>query len=386
MVAPKFDAASIATFPLEDRIKRLKAMSTAERLTFAQPFHRLPEGGQSNAKINAFFMAWGAVEPVAALKEALTFSTMKTRTVAAEALAHGVTSESAASLARSLRAADEKQLGADEKERLLGLAIVKWSQKDAAGAAEFVAELYPKAAARLAKPGAGDGNLLNTTRGVAMNWGAADPQAAVSWYRKEPVNYFALENAILGWWRKDAKAAAAYLGAHLKTAGDKRIAGLFAGPVADQDPKIALQWLPWVEGERAESAALLQIAGAWAERDQAAAAKWAASLPPEKGRNALALIAASWTQRDQKAAEKWVDTLKETRRDAALSGYISAIASRQPEKAMTWALKINDPKLRLRYTKPLAELWMKEDAAKAREWIKKSKMPESEKKTVLGLD
>lgn len=383
----KFDVDSIPTFTVEERVKRLSEMSEMQRVEFAKAFRQLPESGQSNAKINALFLAWGAVDPLSALKEALALPTDRTRTVAAEAMAHGVTTEGAPSLARALRAMDEKSVGADEKERLVGLAVVKWSQKNPADAAQFEAELYPAAIERLQSPKAGDGVLMNTTRAVAMNWGSADPQAAVAFYGKEPVNYFALENAILGWWRKDAKAAATYVDAHLQTPGDQKIAGLFAGAVADQNPQKGLQWLRWTEGDREQSAAILQIAGAWAERDASTAAKWATALPPDKGRNAVALITGIWTQRDQPAVEKWLKTLKdERRRDAALSGYISAIASKQPASAMEWALKISNAKLRVRYTKPIAELWMKEDAKAAKAWIEKSKMPESEKKAVLDLN
>src|ERR1017187_10662628 len=74
--------------------------------------------------------------------------------------------------------------------------------------------------------------------------GATDPHAALDWFQKknEPAHLFAVENVILGWWQKDHTAAAAYVSAHVGTAGEREVAGVMADAMAEQDPRVATDW------------------------------------------------------------------------------------------------------------------------------------------------
>ena len=184
-VSEKLEVETIFSIPLDQRRQLLSALTPEEReKKFSEQFRNLPAGGPSNGKINALFMAWSTVDPAKAIESAKKFPTADTRRVAVEAICYGATPEAAKMIAQSIKEFRDDVLPPEQKERLLGLAIVKWSQADPAAAAQFLAEVYPNAATRLAKPGAGDGDLLTTTKAVAANWGAAAPQAVWIGFRK----------------------------------------------------------------------------------------------------------------------------------------------------------------------------------------------------------
>jgi hypothetical protein len=384
----KLDIDTIAAIPLEERRAFLAKLSADERVKFARQVRDLPPTGQTNGKINALFMGWSVVDPVAAIENAKGFPTPRTRTVATEAIAYGMEPKSAGTMVQSLRTLSQDALDPEAKERLLGLSIVKWSQVDPAAAAHSLAELYPDAPSRLAKPGGGDGVFLTATKGVATNWGATDPHAALDWFQKksEPENLFAVENVILGWWQKDHTAAAAYVSAHVGTAGEREVAGVMADAMAEQDPRVATDWVKWNKDDRSRRRAQLRIADIWSSKDPRAAAKWAAGLPAEEGKSAMSVVASRWAQNDSQATAKWLDSLKGSLRDAAIAGFASATAARDYAFAMGWAMKISDPQSKERLSKAIATQWLRLKPNEARPWIQSSKMPEDQKKQLLGSD
>ena len=379
---------TVAAIPLEERRSLLGKLSAEERAKFAQRVRDLPPSGQTNAKINALFMGWSGIDPAAAIESAKGFPTPRTRTVATEAIVYGIESKSAATTVQSLRTLSQDALDPGAKERLLGLSLIKWSQLDPAAAAHALAEIYPDAANRLAKPGAADGELIASTKGVALNWGEKDPLAALGWYQKkgEPENLFAVKNVILGWWKKDGAAAAAYVRAHVGTASEREVAGLMADVMAEQDPRVAIEWVKWNKDERARRRAQLQIADTWSSKDPRAAAKWVASLPAEESKAAMSVVASRWTLNDPEAVTKWLDSLKGPARDAAIFGFASAIVAKDYGVGLVWALKISDPISKERLTKAIATQWLRLKPNEARTWIQNSKIPEAQKKQLLGLD
>jgi hypothetical protein len=387
-IPQKIEVDNVAAIPLEARRALLAKLSADERLKFAQKIRDLPESGQTNGKINALFMAWSVVDPAAAIESAKNFPTPRTRTVATEAIVYGMESKSAGTLVQSLRTLSPDALDPEAKERLLGLSVVKWSQVDPPAAARALAELYPEATNRLAKPGGGDGELIASTKGVAMNWGETDPHAALDWYQKkgEPENLFAVKNVIAGWWKKDRTAAAAYISAHVGTANEREVAGVMADAMAEQDPRAATQWVKWNKDDRLRQRAQLKIADIWSAKDPRAAAKWVAGLPAEEGKSAISIVASRWTLNDPEAVAKWLDSLKGPLRDAAIFGFASTIAAKDYALALGWALKISDPPSKERLSKAIATEWLRKKPDEARPWIKSSKMPEAQKKQLPGLD
>ena len=377
----KLDVETIATLTLDTRRQLLSALPPEGREEFAEQFYKLPAGGPSNGKINALFMAWSALDPARAIESAKKFPTADARRVAIEAVCFGVKPEGGKRVALSIKELREDALPAQEKERLFDMAIVKWSQADPAPAAEFLAEVYPNAATRLVKPGAGDGDLLTTTRAVGENWGGAAPHAALDWFKKQrPENLVAIQSVILGWWRKDAKAAEAYVTAHVGTPNEREVAGMLSGTMAEQDPRAAVQWVEWVKEERLRRRLRLGIAQVWTAHDPKAAGAWSQGLVGKEGEEAIGVVASVWAFKDLAGTEKWIDSLHGRARDLAIRGYAATIVRTNQKLALEWVLKMGDAKARARLAKAIAADWMKQNPDESKAWIKKSKLSDSEKK------
>jgi hypothetical protein len=137
----KLEVEAVASVSLDERRQLLSALTPEEREKLSEQFRNLPAGGPSNGKINALFMAWSAVDPAKAIENAKKFPTADTRRVAVEAICFGMKPEAAKMIAQSIKEFRDDVLASQEKERLLGVAIVKWSQADPAPAAEFLAEV-----------------------------------------------------------------------------------------------------------------------------------------------------------------------------------------------------------------------------------------------------
>ena len=380
----KLKVDNISSLALDQRLRLLTAMTPEEREKLAEQFRKLPAGGPTNGKINALFLAWSRIDPANAIESAKKFPTADTRRVAIEAICFGIKPEAGKAIALSIKGLSEDALPAQEKERFLDMAIVKWSQADPAPAAQFLAKVYPDAATRLAKPGAGDGDLLSTTRAVGENWGAAAPQAALDWYKKQnPQNLVAIQSAIVGWWRKDAKAAAAYVSGHLETPNEREVAGLLSGTMAERDPKAAAQSVEWVKEERLRRRLRLGIAHVWAMHHPKAAGAWSKSLEGKEGEETIGVVAGVWAFIDSAGAEKWIDSLHGRVRDLAIRGFATTMAKTNQKSALNSIMKMQDREARTRLLKPIAADWMKQNPDEAKAWIKKSKLSDSEKKELL---
>jgi hypothetical protein len=384
-VPKKLEVETIDSTSPDERRHLLSALTPEDREKFSEQFRNLPAGGPSNGKINALFMSWSVVDPAKAVESAKKFPTADTRRVAVEAICFGMKPEAAKMIAQSIKEFRDEALAPEQKERLLGLAIVKWSQADPAPAAQFLAEVYPNAATRLAKPGAGDGDLLISTRAVAANWGASAPQAALDWFQKkqQPENLVAVQSVILGWWRKDAKAAAAYVSAHVGTPNEREVAGMMSGAMAERDPRVAAQWVEWIKEERLRRRMRLGIAEIWTSHDPKAAGEWSKGLAGKEGEGAIGVVAGVWAFKDSAAAEKWIGSLHGRARDMAIRGYVTTMARTNQEVALNWAVKMQDREARTRLIKAIAAEWMKRNPDESKAWIKKSKLSEAEKKQLL---
>jgi hypothetical protein len=381
---PKLDIETVATIPLEERSKLLSALPAAEREKFFHRFLELPPGGPSNAKINALFMAWAAVDPNAAIENAKKLGTLDARRVAVEAICYGMKPAAAGAVVQSIKNFPDESVAPEQKERFLGIGLVKWSQSDPKAAAEFLSALYPDAGQRLIKPGEHDGELLTTTKGVAANWGATSPQAALAWFEKTwPQNPVALQSVIAGWWRKDAKAAAAYVRAHTNTPNEREVAGMISGAMAEQDPRVAVEWVEWMKDEKLRRRTRLAISEVWALRAPSEASAWAQQLSDKESGGVVGVVASVWTFSDAKAAEKWIDSLPDSKRDAAIRGYATTMARINPETALNRVVKMHDAKARITLTKAIASEWMKRGPEQTKAWIKKSKLAEAEKEKLL---
>ena len=382
----RLEVDTVATIPFEENRESLKKLGSKEKAKLAQQIRELPPGGPSNATINAFFKAWGAVEPKAAVTKAAALKTQEAREVALEALINGMTPAAAEQAVRSLKAMPSDTLSPETKDRLVGLGMVKWSQENPAAAAQFLSELYPDAATRLGKTGPVDGVLFQTTRALAENWGSADPQAAIAWFQQQPALELAggMERVLSGWWRKDPVAAAAYVSAHVDSARGRHLAAAMASRMAAMNPRAAAEWVEWSEDTKLRRRAELEIAAIWASNDPKAASEWAAHKS-DAGRNpVIGIVAATWAVIDPTAAGKWMDSLQGASRDAAIVSYSAALERRDPASALGWALKIEDPKSQKRNVDRIAGRWLARQPVEARAWIQRSGLGPEEKARMTG--
>jgi hypothetical protein len=227
---------------------------------------------------------------------------------------------------------------------------------------------------------------------VGENWGAADPQAALDWYKNKqhPENLVAVQSVIVGWWRKDSKAAADYVAAHVSTPNEREIAGLLSGTMAERDPRLAAQWVEWVKEERLRRRFRFGIAQVWAMHDPEAAGEWSKSLAGKEGEDTIGVVAGVWAFRDPAGAEKWIESLHGKVRDRAIRGFAATVARTDEKLALEWIQKMEDRVGRARLTKAIASDWLKQNPDESKAWIKKSKLSDAEKKELLekatGLD
>jgi hypothetical protein len=383
-IVEKLDTENVLLVPLDVRRARLAALTAEERQNLFQQFAQLPPGGPSNGKLNSLFMAWATVDPVVALESAKKLSTADARRAAIEALCYGMTPEDSPEISKRLRGLTPETLVPEQRERLLSLGIIKWSQKDPVAAANFLKETYPEAARRVTSPSTGDGDLITAVKGVAENWGRRDPQAALNWFKKsEPENTVGVQSAVIGWWKTDSKAAAAYVRSHTSTPNEREVAAAVCGPMTDQDPQTAMQWSEWIKDERLRNQMRVAIATLWATKAPKEASAWAEQRSGDDAKRVINPIANAWAVSDAKAVEQWIGTLRDSKRDAAIRGYAKAVMRTSPEQALDWAQKIHEVKVRDGLMKLIASEWAKAHPEEAKAWVDKSKLSAAEKKHLL---
>ena len=130
-------------------------------------------------------MAWAAIDPRVAFDDAKKLPTADARRAAIEALCYGMSSEAAADIAKALKDLPADTLVPEQKERLLSLSIVKWSQRQPAEAAQFLAQVYPDAARRLAKAVGRRWRSHDRDKGSRRELGGSAPEAAIEWFKNK---------------------------------------------------------------------------------------------------------------------------------------------------------------------------------------------------------
>ena len=153
--------------------------------------------------------------------------------------------------------------------------------------------------------------------------------------------------------------------------------------MAEQDPRVAVQWVEWMKEERLRRRTRLGIAEVWASHDPKAAGAWSKGLVGKEGEETIGVVASVWAFKDSAAAEKWIGSLQGQARDTAIRGYATTMARTNQELALNWVIKMQDREARTRLTKAIAAEWMKRNPDESKAWIKKSNLSDVEKKQLL---
>ena len=129
-----------------------------------------------------------------------------------------------------------------------------------------------------------------------------------------------------------------------------------------------------------------EVARIWAQRDPAAAARWAMTLPDGDVRQHGAEgVTRSWVATDPVAASKWIATLPPgDARNGATYYLVEGISGADPASAFQWASSISgDPEKRLYLLQRSVDSWIKSSPDAARAAIENSPLSEGERESLL---
>jgi hypothetical protein len=290
------------------------------------------------------------------------------------------------------------------------LLIRRWAQKDAPAAADWINRNLS---------GAARDPALNS---VATTWAETDSNGAEQWARQltDPDERGGALLAIASEITRDDPVAALSLAAELpasQTRDDFLIHA--ASEWAGRDSKTAIDWGKQIQDESLRAQMLAAIATGFAEADPAAAATLAAqSLPPGRAQDdAVVGIVQRWTQQDPEEAAAWVVAFPEGKlrdtaleavvklwadkditdagawvstlsaqagSDVAIGAYAEKLGVQFPETAAEWLQDIRDVRLRDERMVRLAELWLRQDAPAARQWISQAPLSNETKQRLLA--
>jgi hypothetical protein len=163
-----------------------------------------------------------------------------------------------------------------------------------------------------------------------MQLARADPAAAIAYLDTVPAELRAtwISAVADGYAQHDAHAAATWVAQHRGQPGYDAAVGAIAARTAQSDPAAAAQLFESIDVAEAPDApqAALRIASAWAQRDQRAAASWAAAIDSDEARTrAVGAVAGQWAPRDAAGARNWALGLPTGEaRDRALTQVLGA--------------------------------------------------------------
>jgi hypothetical protein len=129
--------------------------------------------------------------------------------------------------------------------------------------------------------------------------------------------------------RQDVNQAIGFIERYRGQPGYQDAFATVVGEMARIDPVRAAGMLRNEPASSTNMSAVFAISREWANRDPAAAGRWAVDEIGDDQMRTMAInnIASMWAQRDGEAAERWIFGLaRGSERDAAVDGYLSAAA------------------------------------------------------------
>lgn len=274
--------------------------------------------------------------------------------------------------------------------------VEHWAKRSPASAASWCRQLPPSA----------DRQQLKEM--VSNIWAGTDPETALQLAPSpEGFRQLTLRSA------ERAEAEAMRL-----PPGDQRIMAInvIAATKLDQDPRSSVQWLETLSGDdraAALSATMPELTDAdplavaryveqlsptdravhvgrdfavlWANKDAPAAAKWAATLPPDSPlhQRAVAGVAEIWARSDPAPAAAWISRMAPDRaREAAAKVYVDNVASYDPAAAAALLPKLADNARDAAIVR-IAQVWLKTDANAARQWLAQTPLPDAQKQALF---
>lgn len=307
-----------------------------------------------------FYLAWGTVDPVAAIAGLKQIPDLWKK-AQAEAGIFGQLAETDPQKALSLL----QQLPANQQSIATQRAIFgSWAGVDPLAAAAAVMKL-PRGF-----------NQTTAVDGVAEFWANQDPQAALAWIDQLPPGYgkeSAKLNAMTSIATQDPALAATYI--DTPGMGNRTVLiGEVSENWAQTDPQAALAWVGNVSTGQVYNKAMLGILGQMGQADPQGTAAYIAQLPDASMRDdADKQLAGTWAQSDFDGALAWAQGLPASdgdTRSAALGSVMHNWILSDPAGAGDYLMQNmqNDPGFgRLAYW--LSMYWSSADAPAALAWV-----------------
>ncbi len=231
-------------------------------------------------------------------------------------------------LPQALKWTEQLPPGAARQQALLSL-MDRWAPNDPAAAVAYAAA---------ETEGQGRADLLRRTVGI---WSLVDSSAALAWIKDRPPGE-----------ERSAVAADA-----LRS-------------IKEFDPQRSLAWLDLIDNPGMRNHAAAEVVQEMAKGDGAAAAQFAARLPPEAQPEAFHSVVRGWAFDNPDSAGGWINTLPTGHaRDSAIEAYVSVVDGMDAGLATRWAMAIEEPALRNQTVSGAFKRWVLEKPDAAAAWL-----------------
>jgi hypothetical protein len=246
--------------------------------------------------------------------------------------------------------------------------IREWAVSQPAAAAEW-ADAIENSSLRTA-----------TVETLCAIWAERDGAAALGWLRNSKSGEsggIALYLTLEGWAENDPNGLRDALGTLGGNDVETEAAKVYGAALAGSNPQDAWRFAAELKDEPMRLEAALAVMEAWADLAPSEAAKVLDPAKyPELLVDATRSLASKWIVSDRELAMQWLDKLSPgPQADAAFESASEQLSSGNPREAITLALRISEPNLRLEAVmSSYAELVDQDPSAK--EWIRSQALPE----------
>lgn len=283
----------------------------------------LPASGSRLQAISDIFVAWGGVDPGAALKVLLENFPTDDRSSAINCVITGWSWKHPAEAAAWVEAVQDETL----KARLVRDVARSWKSKSPIEAAEWV-ESLPEGSGKEAGKAVIQEKVITRSDG----FGTSGPD--VSWKNKTVATMGSSD--FWNWSIQDPEGTRKFLETAPEGKSLTDLAAATAYQISTKEGhESAFEWAQTLQGEAGKSA-LRSAVISWAGSDPAAAAKKLETFEPEQRAPLTTALAENWAQHDPAAAAAWVASYDGVEQKVLVREVLQRWTDSQPREAYAW--------------------------------------------------
>jgi hypothetical protein len=157
---------------------------------------------------------------------------------------------------------------------------------------------------------------------------------------------------------------------------------------ARDNPNEVAAWLKDHAGQKYSEDSFDELGENWGRQDPVAAIEYFETLPDGEGRRQGMLeVVEAWSRKDSEATENWLREQSQSGQpvselDEAIGEYAREISRENGEKAMDWAVAIQDEEVKEKTIARVGQNWMRQDEEAAKAWLPNSGLTEEMQKTI----